>query len=259
MTRARVVALGLGLVFLGVFAFSLVALTMRIRDYNATTQRAPHVFKDVGERRFTYAGREVSLTDEEREGQHVVVVRYGERELRLVAWTEPQSDQLPGLTRHGDWLRVKRLAEFKWGNIEDFRKHLDEGNDRLVIIVKRPLTAPDPRTGDVWRRDWVFDFHELTPDGEIGTRTLRYPKTRGDKDPKANELRANTWEMDAAMSLMPQNPPDSLNFGRPTAAFKDDALKRAGWTMPAAVVSVLGRVACLAVLFAPRGPRKEAA
>jgi hypothetical protein len=240
-------------VFLGVFAFSLFSLAQHIHDYNSKSERTPYVFKSVGDRTFTFAGRPVSLVDEDKEGQSVVVLRYGEKELRLVASIAPQDARLPGLVRHSDWLRVLRFAEFKGDSKEAFKEHLDQGNDRLVVLTRRPLTAPDPRTGDVWRRDWVFDFHELLPSGEIQTRALRYPKTKGDKDPRPDELRNNTWEMDAAMTLMPQNPPDSLNFGRPTTAFKDDALRTAGWTMPAAVISVLGLVACLAVLFSPRG------
>jgi hypothetical protein len=246
---ARRIALILALACLAAFAVSVAGLIGRIRAFNTDAGRTMFTFKVVNDRGFRYADRAVSLMDEEKDGQTVVVVRYGERELRLLATIPPGSAQLPGLVRHSDWLRVVRFTAYQRG---DLREHLEKGNDRLAIVTRRPLTAPDPRTGQVWARDWLFEFHEFKPDGSVTSESLRYPRTKGDKDPRPGELRPNTWQMDAAMGMMPGSPPDSLNFGRPTAAFKDDALRNAGWTLPAAVVSALGLVACLAVLLGPR-------
>ena len=243
---------GLAAVSLAVFAVSVAALAGRIGAYNSGAGRTMYAFNEVHDRGFRFADREVSLTDEDRDGRSVVVVRYGDRELRLLASITPLSPQLPGLARHADWLRVLRFAPFQGRTKAEFKEHLDEGTDRLAIVTRRPAAAPDPHTGQVWSRDWLFDFHELLPDGTIRSESLKVPRTKGDKTPKQGELRAGTWQMDAAMGMMPGSPPDSLNFGRPTAAFKDDALKNAGWTLPAAVASALGLVACLAMRFGPR-------
>lgn len=259
MSSPRRITMVLALVCLAVFIVSLAALALRIGDYNLSAGRTMYAFNEVHDRGFRFAGREVSLMDEDREGQSVVVVRYGDRELRLLASIPPLPSQLPGLARHVDWLRVLRFAPYKGRSREEFKQHLDEGNDRLAIVTRRPATAPDPKTGQVWNRDWLFDFHELLPDGAITNESLRYPKTKGDKTPRQGELRAGTWQMDAAMGMMPGNPPDSLNFGRPTAAFKDDALKNAGWTLPTAVAAALGLVTCLAVLFGPRRAKRGTA
>ncbi len=256
MARPRPIPTILAVVCLSVFAVSLAALARRIDAYNAGVGRTMYAFNEVHQRGFRFAGREVSLMDEDKEGQTVVVVRYGERELRLAVPPAVQaklgSPQLPGLARHADWLRVLRFAPFKGRSQAEFKQNLDQGTDRLAIVTRRPQAGPDPHTGEVWNRDWLFEFHELMTDGTVSVESLRYPKTKGDKNPKAGELRAGTWEMDAAMGMMPGNPPDSLNFGRPTAAFKDDALKNAGWTLPVAVASVLGLVACLATMLGPR-------
>jgi hypothetical protein len=254
MERSRRVAVVLTLACAGVFVVGIAGLARRIGEFNAAAGRTMYAFNEVHEREFQFAGRKVSLTDEEREGQTVVVVQYGDAELRLIAPREVDigSAQLPGLARHSEWLRVLRFAPFKGRNRTEFKEHLDEGTDRLAILSRRPAVGPDPHTGEVWNRDWLFEFRELLPDGTIAAETLRYPKTKGDKNPKPGELRAGTWEMDAAMGMMPGSPPDSLNFGRPTAAFKDDALRNAGWTLPAAVAGALGLVASLAVLLGPR-------
>lgn len=258
MTPRRAIWLLIAVLCLGAFAASMLGLTARIRDYNTRADRAMYAFNTVNDRMFRFAGRDVSLLDEAKDGQEVVVVRFGDKETRLVPSVEPKNAQIPGLKRHADWLKVVRFTEYKGASRQEFQQHLNEGNDRLVIVTRRPRAAADPRTGEVWQRDWVFEFNEFLPSGEIQSRTLRYPRTKGDKQPKPDELRVNTWEMDAAMSLMPQNPPDSLNFGRPTTVFREDALRHAGWTMPAAVVSALGVMAALAAAFAPQRRARRA-
>src|SRR5215831_19409528 len=125
-----------------VFAVSLAALAGRIRQFNAAAGRTMYAFKEVHDRGFSFAGREVSLTDEEKEGQTVVVVKYGEQELRLLASVAPGPAPLPGLARHSDWLRVLRFAPYKGASREEFHQHLDEGSDRLAIVTRRPQVGP---------------------------------------------------------------------------------------------------------------------
>ena len=256
MTRG--IALIAALVCLAAFVASVVAMGRRFQQFNAASGRQAFVFAGVDTRAFEFAGRPVSVTDEDKPGQSAVLIKFGDRELRLLApdSIKPGSAQMPGLVRHAEWLRILRFAPYTGRSREEFLKHLDEGKDRLAIVTRRALTAPDPRTGQVWARDRVFDFNELKSDGSIDSQTLRYPKTKGDKAPKAGELREGTWEKDAAGFLLPGTPPDSLSFGRPTAAFKNDAMQNAGWTLPAAVASGLGLVGALVALWGPRRAKR---
>lgn len=250
-SRGRVVAaLAATACLVGVIV-SVWSLAGRIHAYNTRPDRKVYTFMPVEVRSFAFAGRPVAIQDHQTESQTVVEITYGERSLRIPASIKPGPAELPGLARHADWLRVFRFAEWR-GSPEEFKARIDQGQDRLVVVIRRPRIAPDPRTGEVPRTEWLFDFHEFLPDGTIATHTLRYPKTRGDREPAPDELKRNTWEMDAAMSLMPGASPDTLSFGRPSASFKDDALRVAGWTFPTAVVSVLGLMASLVYLMAPR-------
>lgn len=244
--------------------FSIYAMAGRVSEFNARADRKLWMFRLVDSRAFKFAGRDVSIvdtTDGAAEGSELVVITYGDRELKLTPGVKPKDPKLPGLFRHADWFKVLRFAEYpKNSSVQEFKDGLEEGKDRLVFITRHPLTTADPRTGDVWGRDWTFDFHEPLPDGTIRTEGLRLPKTKGDiKTPKPNELKPGTWQMEAALYLMPQMPADSLNLGRPTAAFKGDAVSAMGWTLPAATVTALGLMVSLALGAAPRRGQKSAA
>ncbi len=254
MNRARwfIVA---GVMFVGL-GFSIYAMAGRVSEFNARADRKLWAFKTpIDTRTFRFAGRDVSITDTTAaDGSDLVVVTYGDRELKLTPGVKPKDPKLPGLFRHSDWLKVLRFAEYpKNASIQEFKDQLEDGKDRLVFAARHPLTTADPRTGDVWGRDWTFDFHELVPDGTIRTEGLRLPKTKGDrKTPQPNELRPGTWQMEAALLVMPQTPADSLNLGRPTASFKGDAVSVMGWTLPVATVTALGLMVSLALGAAPR-------
>jgi hypothetical protein len=236
--------------------FSINAMAGRVNKFNADADRKLWTFSDpIDTRAFRYAGREVAIKDTTGpDGKELVVTTYGERELKLTPSITPKDPKLPGLFRHADWFKVFRFAEYpKKGSVRDFRDSLEEGKDRLVFVTRRPLTTADPRTGEVWARDWTFDFHEFLPDGTIHTEGFRLPKTKGDiKTPKPNELSPGTWQMEAALRLMPPTPADSLNLGRPTAAFKKDAVSVMGWTLPVATLTALGLMISLALGAAPR-------
>ena len=245
--------------FLVALLASVYFMAGRAASFNATSERKLWVFKPVNLREFRLAGRDVTLTDAKTaEGEESLVVKFGDRELVLTPFLTPGDANLPGLVRHTDWMKVLRFAEFGQRSAAEFQEHLDQGNDRLAIVVRRPLTGPDPRTGDVWQRDWTFDLHELLPDGSIRTEGLRFPKTRGDKTPKPNELKPGTWQMEAALHLMPKTPPDSLAIGRPTAAFRGDAMRSLGWTLPVSAISAPGLVVCIVLAAAPRRQAKPA-
>jgi hypothetical protein len=255
MTRLRYATLAI--VFLAGLLASGYAMSSRAAAFNASQEKKLWAFQAVNLRNFRVGGRDVSIADAKApDGGELVNITFGDRELVITAPMKPGDAALPGLTRHTDWLRVLRFADHGNRTHDEFLAHLDEGNDRIAIVVKRPLTAPDPRTGDVWHRDWMFDFHELLSDGSIRTEGLRLPKTRGDKTPKPNELKAGTWQIEAALHLMPKTPPDSLAIGRPTAAFRGDAMKAMGWTLPAAALCASGLILCATLAAAPRRTKR---
>jgi hypothetical protein len=256
MTRTRYAILAL--LFLTGLLVSGYSMAGRAARFNTAQDKKLWVFRAVDIREFRVGDRAVSIADSRSEsGDDVVLVKFGDRELKLASTIKPGDPALPGLVRHADWLKVLRFADYGRRSPEEFKAHLEEGNDRIAIIVKRPLIGPDPRTGNTWQRDWTFDFHELLGDGTIQTESLRFPRTRGDKIPKPNELKSGTWQMEAALHLMPRTPPDSLAVGRPTAAFRGDAMKSLGWTLPAATLSATGLIVCTALAAAPRRKRED--
>lgn len=256
MTRLHYTILALA--FLAALLATGYLMSSRASRFNAAQDKKLWVFQVIDSRAFQVAGRDVTITDAKNpDGGELVNIKFGERDLVITASMKPGNPELPGLIRHTDWLKVLRFAEYGRRTPEEFKAHLDEGNDRIAVVVKRPLTTADPRTGAVWSKDWTFDFHELLPDGTIATDGLRLPKTRGDKNPKPNELALGTWQMEAALHLMPKAPPDSLAIGRPTAAFRGDAMKAMGWTLPAAALSATGLILCAALAAAPRRARSN--
>lgn len=242
---------------LGVLGYSVVVMAQRVAAFNAKSNRKLWTFMEVNDRQFRFAGRDVSLTDVPGDAGELLVVKYGDRELKLTPSVKPGDARLPGLSRHKDWLKVLRFAEFGKRSVDEFKQHLDEGNDRIVVATRRSITGPDPRTGDVWRRDWTFDFHELLPDGTIRSESLRTPKTKGDKVPKPDELRVGTWQMEAALMVMPGTPADSLNISRPTAAFRGDAVSSMGWTLPTAAGATLGFLIFASLAASPKRGQKS--
>lgn len=244
----------LALACLIVLMVSALAMARRVDAFNEANQPARWVFSTVNARDFLFGGHEVHIADTTTpDGADLVTVSIDKTEaLRLTPSSKPKDASLPGLARHEEWLKVIRFAELGKRSFEEFQAHIDQGNDRIAIVVKRPLTGPDPRTGDVWQRDWMFDFHELGKDGSVRSEGLRFPRTKGDRTPKANELQSGTWQMDAALHLMPKTPPDSMAIGRPTAAFRKTAMRSLGWTLPVAALSALGLIVCLSFAAAPR-------
>ena len=233
-------------------------MSLRIAGFNSENKKELWVFQPVNLRNFRVGGRDVSLIDSTTpQGDDLLTLTFGDHELKLSPSVKPGNPALPGLARHAEWLRVLRFADRAGRSFEEFQAHIDEGHDRIVVVARRPLTGPDPRTGDFWQKDWMFNFYELLPDGTISTDGLRFPKTRGGKTAKPGELIPGTWQMEAALHLMPNIPPDSLSIGRPTAAFRKDAMRSLGWTLPASSLSACGLIACIALAAAPRRSKPD--
>lgn len=242
MKRNKVIAWALGLGSVGLLALSAWAMAQRISGYHESHPRHLFAFQEVPLQEFTYAGRPVTL-ERTAEGDAVHVrVEYGADEVTLRA-TLPENKNLPESVRSSDWMRVLRFVPVEGESVERTieRMYKGEVKDRLVIVTRTPPPGADPQTwGAVWRKGWTFDFYEFQPEGGFRTERLGFPTNRRGEPAKPGELAENTWEMQAALRLMPK--------GRgPNYDPKGDALSAVGWTLPLGGVSVLGIVAAFVV------------
>jgi hypothetical protein len=257
MNRARIPAALLSALSGVVMGVSVWSMAGRIAGYYERTGHALFVFREVGGRSFTFAGRGVTVTDEGEGPTTVVSVRYGERELRLPATREPGSAQIPGLARHDGWLKVLRFAERGRMSGAELQRRIEAGEvrDRLVIVVRDPRRWADGRPhGEGQARDSLFIFHELLPDGSIRTERWGFPLSRRDSERAGAgppPLREDTWQYYAALSLIPSG-------SRPTPRFTSDAVRAMGWTLPGAAFSGLVLTLSVPWLLSPRsrGERK---
>ena len=77
---------------------------------------------------------------------------------------------------------------------------------------------------------------------------MKYPYSKRWQDANPDELKENTWEMQAALLLMPKG------LG-PSYKPQNDALSSVGWTLPAAGCSMLLLLASIVIYagFRPAG------
>jgi hypothetical protein len=249
MLRSRKVLAGVALLSLAVFVVSGREMARRIDEYYRTTDRRQYYFSRIDDREFVFAGKPVTIRDERgSDGGESVVVRYGDGDLRLAPTIPPASTQLPGLTRHEDWMRVLRFAESGRTSYEEFRRQVETARirDRLAIVVRTPLSGSGrPELGEAFRKEWAFDFYELKPEGGFAHERLEFPKGR---KAEPGELVEGTWQFYAALQVMPP-------LGRPSPRFTGDALPAMGWTLPAAAFSGLALTWSAAMLLGGRRKR----
>lgn len=243
-----------------VMLFAGWRMAHRIERFHEEHPRDIYVFRELNAREFQYAGRPVRFTHDlsNPSDQHVILTYGDAKESIRVAipnTDNPARDQLPGLKPFGDWMKVLRMAKATGSTPEQFLERLDRGEvpDRLVIAIRIPNPGTDPATwGNVWKKEWQFDFYELLPDGTISRgERLKYPTTRGIKEPRPGELHENTWQFQAALQTMPQ----AGQIG-PTHNFFGNGIAAAGWTLP--VAAFAGLLSTVAIVFAV-APRKRGA
>ncbi len=238
--------------FSGVACAACIGLmAQRIGAYHEVSPRPLWAFQRVGDTEFRYAERDVRITDDRtRPEAWRVVFRYGEQELPLRV-TIPGDPRLPGMAPHEDWLRVLRFTEATGKTEAEFKSLLGSGSDRLVAVTRSVAPGTNPHTrGSVNKKAWVFDFYEFLPAGGFEHQRLKYPTATGLKKPREGELHEGTWQMEAALHLMPQ----AGGVG-PTRNFTQNALVAAGWTLPAAAFTGLG---CFVGVFFALAPRRRA-
>lgn len=253
-SQGRTVAAVLAAISAAVLALSVNAMIARVRAYYERTRQATPFFDRVDRREFEFHARPVTITDERDEQGEVVVVRYGDRTLRLRPTIPALSPQVPGLARHEAWLTVLRFVATPLGTGGRTDEAIERGelHDRMVVVVRDPHEELDATAHGMGRpSDWTFDLHELMPDGTITTERYGYPLSRRamrSAPPPASgipPLQEGTWQYYAALMTIPRG-------SRPTPAFTRDAVRSMGWTLPAAAFSGLVLTLSVPWLLAPR-------
>ena len=275
--RARRVAWLGAIVSLIVLVVSGWVLAQRIADYNEALDRPMFGFIQGDKTEFAFSGRPVAITDELNEaGEGDVIVTYGDEPLRLTVQV-PRKYAFPGLQRHADWFRVQMFADATGLSYDEFESRIDSGDimPRVVIVTRNPHSettkegrfdlepAENWGWGEVRRDRWSFTFHELLPEGGFESQTLRFPESGASfyrRQVKADlageplpvrpddELAEGTWQYQAALPLMNR---------RPAITTEQQALRNAGWTLPAASVSMIMLMVCLAFALAPTREQVE--
>ncbi|MFI4881286.1 MAG: hypothetical protein ACIAQU_01750 [Phycisphaerales bacterium JB064] len=255
---------------------SLVAVTVlgyfmaqRLDRYNHEHGRELYVFQPITARQFLWSGREVSFTDEtDADGADVVVLAYGDEEVRLRSGLKSLPASVPGLQRHESWMQVLRFAPRSGMTIEELLAAIDAGtaDERLAVVVRLQRPGVDQDSfGQVMRGDWRFQFIELLPDGGFREEVLRFPESErafnrrvqsarraGEPAPerREDELKFGTWQFDASLMVMPKSGPPAPQFGR-------GPMEALGWTLPAATVLFFIVAISLAMTFAPERVRAD--
>ncbi|MBS0196358.1 MAG: hypothetical protein JSR77_06335 [Planctomycetes bacterium] len=220
---------------LGVSAWAMAG---KVVSFHESSKREVYVFDRLNSRSFEYAGKKVVFEDDRRDqANQVLNVTYGEETLKLHV-SVPGNAKLPDLEPHADWMRVMRFALRSGRTMDEFKRDLGTSAlpDRLAIVTRTPRPGTDPQTwGEVWMKDWMFDFYEFKPAGGFTHERLRFPTNRVGEALKEGELKENTWQFQAALQLMP--PAARERLANKTT---NDAMSRLGWTLPAAAIFGVG-------------------
>jgi hypothetical protein len=254
----RAIALLVAIVALlaGIGLTGLVA--HKLAEYQRISGRTIYAFSPVADDTFSFAGRTVTLEDQDSTDQRPfgsVLLTYGELTTELVIPFQPRvhTNELPGLYPHEDWLRVLRFAPISGRSSNQLLEDIESGlvQDRLCIVARIPRPGADAETwGRIWRRDWTFEIRELLPDGTMQTSRLAYPQGRPYDESPPEEvgglptLKPGTWQHDAALHVMPDG-------SGPRIRIIDSALRSVGWPFAGAVVFVSIAVAGFIVRLVP--------
>lgn len=240
-----------------VLAVSTTLLTRRLVDYYREHPPTRFIFQDLDVRGCSFGDRNIDLKDEiDASGTRFLVVQYGGETLRLRVTIPARQHELlssHGLAAHRDWMRLLRFTDSTGLDPEDAIRALREGRskkpDRLAIVTRTPRAGVDASTwGEVFRKDWTFDFYEFKPEGGFATEKLHYPTNKRGEPPKPGEIAEGTWQWDAALLTMPKS-------GAPEQRFVNTGFKAMGWTFPAACFSsTAGLFAAMMLAYRPARP-----
>ncbi len=248
----RPIAFAFFVVSLASFVVSSYFMAQRIARFNESELRPKAFFQPVDQTSFSFGGIPVQIRtlddDPLTSGKDRVEVRFGDQVLVLNETVPGGVDDLQTLERHEEWLRVFRFALARGMTLDQVQTAIENNtiDDRLVIVRRVPPPGADASTwGEVWAKDWTFDFYELKTDGTIVHENLAYPSGRSGHAAKPGELEQGTWQFDAALQTMPRR-------RGPKPQFTNDAVRDFGWTHAAVGFSAVVGAVALAFLVAPR-------
>jgi hypothetical protein len=260
MTRPRPIPLLVAIVAVVAIPVCCALMAERIARYNKAEGRVVYVFGEIEPAAFTYAGRDISVTETPaaEPGEYPALrVAYGDESLSIPITVPPKAhaEQVPGLLRYQDWMKVVRFAPLTGRTLEQLERAIEAGEerDRLALVTRSFRPGANPETwGRVWRKDWIFDFYEFMPDGSIAHERFAYPTARSvaavehrrQAEGGIPELDSRSWQFQAADLLMPEGSAPRIIAG-------DSPLVAAAWTFPAAILSVFTATAALLIAFAP--------
>ncbi len=228
---------------------SMLIMGRRVQHFQENDAPALYYYKHVEPDSFTYADRDVTLVQVQGENgtpDHILIT-YGDSVLDLPVAIAPLQPLPELLTRHADWLVVLRFAAAEKMSQQALSQRVDRGQiqDRLAIVTRTPRPGANPQTwGQVWRKDWTFDFYEFLPEGGFTHEKLGYPTTKRYEKAKADEIQEGTWQFGAALNVMPRQ-------AAPAFKFTNDGVSAMGWTLPVASISVLGLTISITLAAAP--------
>lgn len=245
MTHARAISWTVAAISCGVMLCSGYFMAQRIAEFHRANPRAIFAFQRINYNHFDFAGRKVDFTDESQDGVNYLRVQYGDASERLHV-AIPGAIKRPDLSAHEDWLRVVLFASAMGRSIDAVHEDIKEKRiqPRLAIVTRTPSPGePLAYAGRMNTKAWTFDFYEFKPEGGFQHQRLKFPTTKQHQPDKEGELQENTWQYQAALSVIPEGV-------SPKPKFTNDGLKAAGWTLPAttcATLTMLGAIGVAAV------------
>jgi hypothetical protein len=257
-----------------------INLTKRIGAYYEREDNPLFAFIEVVSTEFTFADRDVTITESQREdGSLALLATFGDETIELDV-VYPPKHTLPTLfDRQREWFGMYFFADRSGRTLREFEDAIykDEIPLRLAIVTRTPFgvePAKEPRfdsierdenqtTGEARRDLFRYDFYEFMPDGTIALESKRFPESgksfmrrqvnaelKGEPAPERadDEIREYTWQWGAALKVT--NRPPAITQER-------QALRDAGWTLPVAAAGFLMLVVSFFFAIAPARVTEE--
>ena len=253
---------------------SSYALAQRINKFNEDRDAPLFSFIDIQLETFDMHGHGFSIQETTIDEAPFLQINWAQEELLIPVAIPPRYDLPTLFDRQVDWMSMMLLADRSGMSLKELESMVVSGEvvPRLVIVTRTPFGSEPTKEKhfesieheEDWgwgesRRDlWRFNFYEMNPDGTITTHEpLRFPesgkslqrrqnnaKLKGEPIPEraSGEIAEYTWQYGAALKVSPR---------APAITFENQALRAAGWTLPAAAGSILVLIASVFFAIAP--------
>ena len=258
-----------------------VSLTKRIGAYYDRVDHPLFAYIEVVSTRFSFADREVSIEEHNREdGSLGLLVKFGDETLDLDVVYAPKHTLPTLFDRQREWFGMYFFADRSGRTLAEFEDAIatDEIPLRLAIVTRTPFgvdPAKAPRyegigrdenetTGEARRDLFRYDFYEFKRDGTIEHESKRFPESgksfmrrqvnaelKGEPEPERadDEIKEYTWQWGGAIKVTNRPPPITQ---------ERQALRDAGWTLPVAAGGFIMLVVSFFFAIAPARVTEDA-